>query len=77
MAVALLCQGGDSRRNGTDFPEKRLGEDVGTGTPRGGSRLVPLAQFPTAPFLPAEPPRLAPLGTNITISLFIHLFIHL
>lgn len=55
MTVALLCQGGDSRRNGTDFPEKRLGEGVGTGTPGGGSRLVPPAQFPTAPFLPAEP----------------------
>lgn len=31
----------------------------------------------SSPLPPAEPPRLAPLGSDITISLFIHLFIHL
>lgn len=42
----------------------------------GGLRVAP-GSAPHRPFPPADPLRRAPLGADITISLFIHLFIHL
>lgn len=44
---------------------------------RGSGGVSPRRPQPGSPPPPAEPPRLALLGEDITISLFIHLFIHL